>query len=129
MMLTKCLIQWLIEILPNPWIVSDWWLMMVVILIITHMLVLYRLVFSLGDAIASKEIHGSIYRHGPWARVEWQRLGCKCIPLSSNVDLDLTILLWQHWYIFMWSVENWAMLVWHFWRWRWTSHSCRLGLP
>ena len=51
------------------------------------MLVLYLLVFSLGDAIAGKEIHGSIYRHEPWARVEWQRLGCKCIPLVIKCGL------------------------------------------
>ena len=41
---------------------------------------------SLGDANVGKEIHGRIYRHEPRARVEWQRLGCKCIPLSSSVD-------------------------------------------
>ena len=41
---------------------------------------------SLGYAIAGKEIHGRIYRHEPRARVEWQRLGCKCIPLSLSVD-------------------------------------------
>ena len=87
MMLAKCLIQCLIEILPNPRIFSDWWLTMVVIPIITHMLVLYLLVFSLGDAIAGKKIHRSIYRHEPWARVEWQRLGCKCIPLVIKCGL------------------------------------------
>ena len=93
MMLAKCLIQCLKEILMKPWIVSDWWLTMVVIPIIIRMLVLGALSawVSLGDAISGKEIHGRIYRHEPWARVEWQRLGCKCIPLSSSVDLTFLL--------------------------------------